>query len=45
MKSSILVANGQTVLLAGLIGEQQDGNRNGIPLPDEIKEFGDAFSH
>jgi len=45
VKSSISVADGQTVLLAGLISEQQDGNRNGIPLLDEIKEFGDAFSH
>jgi general secretion pathway protein D len=45
VKSSISVANGQTVLLAGLIGEQQDGSRNGIPLLDEIKGLGDAFSH
>jgi general secretion pathway protein D len=45
VKSSISVANGQTVLLAGLISEQQDGNRDGIPLLDEIKGLGDAFSH
>jgi general secretion pathway protein D len=45
VKSSISVANGQTVLLAGLISEEQDGNRNGIPLLDEIKGLGDAFSH
>ena len=31
VKSSISVANGQTVLLAGLISEQQNVNRNGIP--------------
>jgi general secretion pathway protein D len=45
VKSSISVANGQTVLLAGLISEQQDGDRNGIPLLDEIPGLGDAFSH
>ncbi|HLG80953.1 MAG TPA: type II secretion system secretin GspD [Bradyrhizobium sp.] len=45
VKSSISVANGQTVLLAGLIKEEQDGTRNGIPLLDEIKGLGDAFSH
>ncbi len=45
VKSSISVANGQTVLLAGLISEQQNGGRNGIPLLDEIQGLGDAFSH
>jgi len=45
VKSSISVANGQTVLLAGLISEQQNGDRNGIPALDEIPIFGDAFSH
>jgi general secretion pathway protein D len=45
VKSSISVANGQTVLLAGLISEQQNGTRNGIPLLDEIAGLGDAFSH
>ena len=45
VKSSISVANGQTVLLAGLISEQQNGDRNGIPALDEIPVFGDAFSH
>jgi general secretion pathway protein D len=45
VKSSISVANGQTVLLAGLISEQQNGTRAGIPLLDEIKGLGDAFSH
>ena len=45
VKSSISVANGQTVLLAGLISENQDGSRDGIPLLDEIKGLGDAFSH
>lgn len=45
VKSSISVANGQTVLLAGLISEQQNLNRNGIPLLDQIQGLGDAFSH
>ena len=45
VKSSISVATGQTVLLAGLISEQQNGTRNGIPLLDEIPGLGDAFSH
>jgi general secretion pathway protein D len=45
VKSSISVASGQTVLLAGLISEQQNGSRNGIPLLDEIPHLGDAFSH
>lgn len=45
VKSSISVANGQTVLLAGLISEQQNLNRNGIPGLDSIPGFGDAFSH
>ncbi len=45
VKSSISVSTGQTVLLAGLISEEQDGSRNGIPLLDEIKGLGDAFSN
>src|SRR5712672_792027 len=45
VRSSISVATGQTVLLAGLISEQQNSTRNGIPLFDEIPGLGDAFSH
>ncbi|MCL2715559.1 MAG: type II secretion system secretin GspD [Alphaproteobacteria bacterium] len=45
VKSQISVANGQTVLLAGLISEQQSGNRNTIPLVDQIPGLGDAFGH
>jgi len=45
VKSSISVAAGQTVLLAGLISEQQNNTRNGIPLLDQIPGLGDAFSH
>jgi general secretion pathway protein D len=45
VKSSISVATGQTVLLAGLISEQQNKGRNGIPGLDQIPGLGDAFSH
>jgi general secretion pathway protein D len=45
VKSSIGVQSGQTVLLAGLIQEQQDTDRGGIPLLDQIQGLGDAFSH
>ncbi len=45
VKSSISVANGQTVLLAGLIQDQRNENRAGIPWLDELKGIGDAFSH
>jgi general secretion pathway protein D len=45
VKSSLSIANGQTVLLAGLVQEQQDLIRNGIPLLDQIPHLGDAFSH
>jgi general secretion pathway protein D len=45
VKSSISVATGQTVLLAGLISEQQNKTRNGIPLLDQIPGLGDGFSH
>ena len=45
VKSSISVATGQTVLLAGLISEQQNGTRSGIPVLDQIPGIGDAFGH
>jgi general secretion pathway protein D len=45
VKSAISVANGQTVLLAGLISEQQNRTRSGIPLLDQITVLGDGFSH
>jgi general secretion pathway protein D len=45
VKSSIAVATGQTVLLAGLISERQERQRPGIPLLDQIPGIGDAFSH
>jgi general secretion pathway protein D len=45
VKSQISVVNGQTVLLAGLISEQQSGARNAIPVLDQIPGLGDAFGH
>lgn len=45
VKSSISVASGQTVLLAGLITETENKQRQGIPLLDSIPVLGDAFSH
>jgi general secretion pathway protein D len=40
VKSSIAVASGQTVLLAGLISETQQSGRSGIPLVDQLGELG-----
>jgi general secretion pathway protein D len=46
VKSTLTVADGQTVLLAGLISETQNGTRNGIPLLDQLPGYlGDAFAH
>jgi general secretion pathway protein D len=45
VKSAIGVQNGQTVLLAGLIQEEQDTDRGGIPLIDQIQYLSDALSH
>jgi general secretion pathway protein D len=46
VKSSISIASGQTVLLAGLISERQSGDRGGIPILDQLPGgLGDAFSH
>ena len=44
VSSSIAVASGQTVLLAGLISERQDRSRNGIPGLDQIPVIGEFFS-
>jgi general secretion pathway protein D len=43
VQSSISVASGQTVLLAGLISDETDRTRQGIPLLDKIPGFGDLF--
>jgi len=45
VKSSIAVTSGQTVLLAGLISETENKQRQGIPVLDSIPGVGDAFSH
>ena len=45
VKSSVSVANGQTVLLAGLIQEKNELDRGGIPLLDQIPKIGDLFAH
>ena len=45
VKSSIAVASGQTVLLAGLISETQDRGRAGIPGLDQVPGLGALFSN
>jgi general secretion pathway protein D len=45
VKSSIAVTSGQTVLLAGLISETENKQRQGLPILDSIPGIGDAFSH
>ncbi|WP_368736591.1 type II secretion system secretin GspD [Bradyrhizobium campsiandrae] len=45
VKSSIAVTSGQTVLLAGLISETENKQRQGIPVLDSIPGMGDAFAH
>jgi general secretion pathway protein D len=45
VRSSIAVASGQTVLLAGLISERQDRGRQGIPGLEQIPGIGELFSH
>jgi general secretion pathway protein D len=44
VKSSILVASGQTVLLAGLISDTVNNTRSGIPVLDSLPLVGDAFA-
>lgn len=44
VRSSIAIASGQTVLLAGLVSEKQERNRDGIPGLDQIPVFGSMFS-
>jgi general secretion pathway protein D len=45
VKSSIAVASGQTVLLAGLISETHNNTANGIPGLDQVPGLGILFSH
>ena len=44
VRSSIAVHTGQTVLLAGLISERQEGGRKGIPLLHQIPGLGELFA-
>ena len=44
MKSELSVANGQTVLLAGLISDTQNVDHSGIPILDQLPVVGNAFS-
>ncbi|MGP9814547.1 type II secretion system secretin GspD [Rhodopseudomonas sp. NSM] len=44
VQSSVAVASGQTVLLAGLISDTQNRSRNGLPGLDQIPGLGDVFS-
>jgi general secretion pathway protein D len=44
VKSSIVVASSQTVLLAGLIQEQTEKDRSGLPLLDDLPGAGILFS-
>ena len=43
VNSQISVVSGQTVLLAGLIQDQQEASREGIPLLNQIPYVGSAF--
>jgi general secretion pathway protein D len=45
VRSVVVVASGQTVLLAGLVKEVRSGTRGGIPILDQIPGLGAAFSH
>ena len=45
VKSSIVVANGQTVLLAGLIQDSGNLTKSGIPGLDQIPVLGNAFNN
>ena len=45
IQSRIVVQNGDTISLAGLISETRQGNHGGIPGLDQIPHFGDLFSH
>ena len=44
VKSSISIPSGQTVLLAGLISDEVDRTRSGIPVLDKLPGIGDLFT-
>jgi general secretion pathway protein D len=41
--STVAVTSGQTVLLGGLISEEDDKTQNGVPVLRQIKVIGDLF--
>jgi len=43
VESKISVVSGQTVLLAGLISDQQEKTRQGVPILNQIPYVGAAF--
>ena len=43
MKSTISVVCGQTVLLAGMISDQQTKSRGGVPILNQLPYVGSAF--
>jgi general secretion pathway protein D len=43
--STVAVTSGQTVLLGGLISEQQDGTKAGLPGVTQIKYLGDILGN
>ena len=45
VKSILTVADGQTVLLAGLVSETQNKTRNGIPVLDQLPGYWATFFH
>lgn len=44
VQSTIAVASGQTVLLAGLISSQDTKDKQGIPILSDLKGIGDLFA-
>jgi len=44
VKSQIAITNGQTVVLAGLIQEQIEKNKQGIPIISDVPYLGDLIS-
>jgi len=44
VKSQVAITNGQTVVLAGLIQEQVEKNKQGIPIISDVPYIGDLLS-
>lgn len=44
VQSSIAVASGQTVMLAGMISSTEQKTRNGLPILSELKTIGNLFA-